>query len=91
MEVIIIFLGLFLIVYNFYIGYLYKNLNDKKLTQTYMRISLKILNNSLLTAQENDKEIILKCKKKYKYFLFFFYLELFLIIISIYKSVLARA
>ena len=87
MEVIIIFLGLFLIVYNLYIGYLYKNLYDKKLVRTYMRISLKILNKSLLTAKGNDKKIILNCKKKYKYFLFFFYLELFLIIISISKSV----
>lgn len=86
MKIITTVIGLFLILLNIYIASLYRDLYMKGIINTDKRVSLKILNQALLKTSNNERILILKCKKYYVFFLALFYIELFFVFVLILKS-----
>lgn len=86
-KIFVVFLGVFLVGLNFYITSLYRDLYMKGNINTDKRVSLKILNQALLkTSNDDDKNLVAKCRKYNILFLTLFYTELFFVFFLILKS-----
>lgn len=87
MALLIIIFGLTTMMLNFYVSYLYMNLNRTGIITNYKRVSWKILKTNLVKIDNLlERKEIEKCFKVYKLFLLFLYAEILFILIKLFLS-----